>query len=318
MPQDPGQPEDADRDEDHVLTADRQQVVEPGGTEARPVGRATGPRPRRARCPSRTARRSPVEPGRERAARARRERGPRSRRSRRAAPRSASRVPMATTWTPCRRSQVRSSKPVRRGPRKLQPRAELEDRALGRRRGRPGARAAPARAAPIATEPHERAGTRSSKPPLRAGPVTTSDAGSASPTCATSTLESRASSRALPHHQPASASASASGGDSRARVARRARQRPAAATASSGPRLRSPGRVRGGEPETGSAREHVRIVAQQVIAGPSTLPSEAALTAPPGRAAARPVPGRCPGPRRARRPNGRRRAPCGSRGSSAP
>ena len=110
------------------------------------------------------------------------------------------------TCTPWRRSQVRSSKPFcgPRGRRISPTRSRTApcggDRPAGSL-SRTGSRtdSSPKR--------RIRAGTRRSKGERRAGPVTTTRARSAVPTLAESGLRSRASNRALPHHQPARASA---------------------------------------------------------------------------------------------------------------
>ena len=119
------------------------------------------------------------------------------------------------TCTPWRRSQVRSSKPFC-GPRgrRISPTRSRSapcggDRPAGSR-SRTGSR--------IDSSPKRRIwpGTRRSKGERRAGPVTTTSARSAVPTLDESGLRSRASNRALPHHQPPSASAIPSTGNRQA------------------------------------------------------------------------------------------------------
>ncbi len=155
-----------------------------------------------------TARRSPPSPGA--IERARRARSPSAK------PASPPRRPTmrqrdawTTTWTPWRRSHVRSSKPSL-GPRgrRISPVSSRSAPCGGERptgsRSRTGSR--------IASSPNRRiwAGTRRSYRERRAGPVTATRARSAVPTWRSSGLRSSASSRALPHHQPASARATAS------------------------------------------------------------------------------------------------------------
>ena len=176
---------------------------------------------------------------------------------------------LTTTCTPWRRSHVRSSKPFC-GPR-------------GRRISPTRSRIAPcggdrpagslsSTGSRIDSSPKRRiwAGTRRSNGERRAGPVTTTIARSAVPTSSESGLRSSASSRALPHHQPASASAipragnrHAGGNDDRARTL------PPTAMQRHG-HGRVPPEIGRGEPEAERRREQVRPRAEQPLQGAAT------------------------------------------------
>ncbi len=112
-----------DREQHDVLARDGEQVVEPGAPEARLQLVVRGRRRRRAR-PLRGPR-GVLPSGRARTSgAARRAGGRRRRRGRRAGRRACHSSTCRTTWTPCRRSQVRSSKPCCRPARRARrPRA---------------------------------------------------------------------------------------------------------------------------------------------------------------------------------------------------
>ena len=270
QPEQPGEAEHAQGDEDHVLAADREQVVEPGcrGSSCAAPGRAL--RPRRGRCPRGPRAVLPSARAR-RLARATPGRGRRSRRSRRGGRRSASRGPgrrrgrRAGRATFARRSRSRpaAATAAARGARSERPAAAS---------GRPGGRASTGSLSVRSPKRVSRAGTRKSNSPPRAGPVTTASAASASPTLGSSTLESIASRRALPHHQPARSSATASSATRASGVGReracecRKRRQP------DDNRRTTARRIGEREPEARRRGERIRVVAQQPLGHGTTNP----------------------------------------------
>ena len=109
-PEQPREHQRARRDQHHVLAAHGEDVVEPRGLEVLRRARRELRSRRRARSPRGPRAALPRGRGRS-SARAARAAGRRGRRDRRARRPASTRRPCSTTWTPRRRSQVRSSNP---------------------------------------------------------------------------------------------------------------------------------------------------------------------------------------------------------------
>ena len=160
--------------------------------------------------PASTAWRSPSRPGaiaRATCARRRSERPPMPPRR----PTIRQSRPCRTTWTPRRASQPRSSKPSS-GPRGAATVARSSSTAPWGGERPSGSSSSTRSRSRRSSKRRTSAGSRSANVDRRTGPVTTAVTAAERPISGVSTLASRASSRTLPHHQPASASASAQAG----------------------------------------------------------------------------------------------------------
>ncbi len=167
-----------------------------------------------------------------------------------------------------------------------------------------GARAVTARSASCRHRTFTRTGTRVVNWLVRAGPVTSSVAGAACPTAATSTLRSISSSRTLASHQPPATRPSATSSTRRRRTIAATPTRASAAAAS---------QAAGARAARASESPAQKLPATRCGVGTRM----SGLTPSPARVAARGAPARSRGPRRARPPMRRARARSGSRGFAA-
>ena len=247
--------------------------------------------------PASTARRSPSSPtaiARATCARSRSETPPIPPRR----PTMRQSPPRRTTWTPRRASQPRSSKPSSGPLGAVTTARRVRTAPCGGERPRGSSSRTRSR---IERPPNWRtsAGTRSAKRVRRTGPVTVAVRGAERPSSGLSTLRSKASRRALPHHQPTRASATAHAG-TRARLE---------ATAAVAP-ITIAAMTTAGAPATFAKASPTQKETT------SSVGQARAITARPGRGAARSVPVRSPGSRRGPRPSRSRHAEPGSRRSS--
>ena len=206
--------------------------------------------------------------------------------------------PCRTTWTPRRASQPRSSKPSS-GPRGAAMVARSSSTAPCGGERPSGSSSSTRSRSRRSSKRRTSAGSRSANVDRRTGPVTTAVTAAERPISGRSTLASRASSRALPHHQPASASASAQAGSRALGIV----VAPAASATSTI------------APDAG-ARVAFARASPVHAASTSSVGQVRSIRETPGPVAARRAQVRCRGSHRDRRPRESRRAPRGSRESS--
>ena len=295
----PRQPEDAERQEGDVLARDGEQVVEPGRLEV--VAQLVGqPLVLAEHDPGQHSVALPLERRGDRARDMRPEAIRQTHRCRRGGRRSANRARAGRRGRRGgRASRARRSRPPGRAARTRLPRSSSTAPWGGER---PSGNSSSTRSrSERSSKRRTSAGRRSAKVDLRTGPVTTAVTAAERPTSGRSTLRSKASSRTLPHHQPASrAPARTPAGEHAGRLPRRSRTRASTAAATAGARI--------------------AFASARPTHAPSTrsVGQPRAIRATPRPAAARCARGRSQGSRRDRRRSESRRARRGSPGSSGP